>query len=302
MKMPSVLTLTFALNFAPSLVFAAATQAPTPMPRATASPAPLSSYNWSTSASPSLATNPPPIDIVRAFFNILDPNAGIEGMVCAAKFANFQNSGTLTMVVGHCTGNDLDFVDNTPTGFQWRTLIGLVDSSDNVSSGVQDILGNGTSEIVVTNYLTRPMVYGQCTTTWPVIYAWDGTNYSNQSSQPQYASWYQQQLTTLQNQEAKSPSNCLQAEIDKIQRVLGNPAAGLTDATTWAASPNSADRLFAAQILGDIGTPAALGVLQTVAADADPYVKDVGQRFIFSPTLEAPQPAAQQTITNTNGL
>jgi hypothetical protein len=233
---------------------------------------------------------------------VLDPNAGIEGMVCAAKFANFQNTGTLTMVVGHCTGNDLDFVDNTPNGFQWRTLIGLQDSSDNVSSGVQDILGNGTSEIVVTNYLTRPMVHGQCTTTWPVIYAWDGTNYSNVSAQPKYASWYQQQLTILENQEAASPSNCTQAEIDKIQRVLGNPAAGLTDATTWAASSNSADRLFAAQILGDIGTPSALGVLQTLSAASDPYLADVAQRFSFSPSLEAPPTVAQQTITNTNGL
>lgn len=302
MKMLSVLTLTFALSFVPSIMFAAATQAPTPMPSATASPAPLSSYNWSTSASPSLVTNPPPIDSVRSFFNVLDPSGGIEGMVCAAKFANFQNSGTLTMVVGHCTGNDLDFVDNTPAGFQWRTLIGLVDSSDNVSSGVQDLLGNGTSEIVVTNYLTRPMVYGQCTTTWPVIYAWDGTNYSNVSAQPQYAPWYESQLTSLQAQKTASPSNCLQAEIDKIQRVLGNPTAGLADATTWAASPNSADRLLAAQILGDIGTPAGIGALQTLSSAADPYLASVAQRFSFSPTLEAPGAVTPQTITNTNGL
>ncbi|HLW69964.1 MAG TPA: hypothetical protein VKS22_05020 [Candidatus Binataceae bacterium] len=288
------------LALVPSLLFAAAMPTTVPSPLPTSVPSPLSSYNWSTSASPSLAANPPPIDTVRTFITNL---GSTEGMVCAIKFANFRNSGNLTLIAGHCASSDIDIVDLTSAGFQWNALdAALPDASDDVTSGVQDLLGNGTSELVVHAYLAYPQVYGYCTTVWPVVYAWSGGSYANVSTQPQYAPFYQSQLAALQAQLAASPSTCLQAEVDKIQRVLGNPAAGLGDATTWAVSANLGDQMLAAQILGDIGTSGALTVLQTLAGNSDPYMADVAQRFVENPTRNAPGFVTPQTIPNPGAL
>jgi hypothetical protein len=169
-------------SLVPATLFALA--APTPVP------SPLPSYNWATSASPSLSTNPPPIDTVRTFVSNLLDTGNIEGMVCAIKFANFRNSGNLTLIAGHC-GNNIDLVDRTSAGFEWRVLDGLLDPSDDVSTGIQDILGNGTSELVVHADLVEPVASGHCNAVWPVIYAWTSSNYANVSTQPQYAPWYQ---------------------------------------------------------------------------------------------------------------
>ena len=56
-----------------------------------------------------------------------------------------------------------------------------------------------------------------------------------------------------------SELNCYKAEEAKIVRILGiSRSAGMTDAIRWADSDNANDRMFAADILADIGTPQAL--------------------------------------------
>jgi hypothetical protein len=275
------------ISLVPATLFAQAT--PTPVP------SPLSSYNWSTGASPSLAINPPPIDTVRTFSNLDTGNA--EGMVCAVSFANFRNSGNLTLIAGHC-GGTIDIVDRTAGGFEWRMLNGLPDASDDVSTGVQDLLGNGTSELVLHSYLTYGDGFSHCSTVWPTIYAWTNSNYANVSTQAQYASWYQNQLSSLQAQLAASPTDCLKAEVAKVQRILGTPDAGTSDATSWAASADAGTRVFAAQVLADIDTPTSLGVLQTLTSDSTPLVADIATGLSENPIRQAPANVTQQTIPN----
>jgi hypothetical protein len=83
--------------------------------------------------------------------------------------------------------------------------------------------------------------------------------------------------------------------------VLGTPDAGTSDATSWANSTNTADRVFAAQLLADIVTPSALSVLQTLVSDSDPLVADVAHRMVANGP-DTPAAVAQQTITNPGGL
>jgi hypothetical protein len=83
--------------------------------------------------------------------------------------------------------------------------------------------------------------------------------------------------------------------------VLGTPDAGTSDATSWASSANAADRVFAAQLLADIGTPSALSVLQTLVSDSDPLVADVAHRMVANGS-DTPATVLQQTIGNPGGL
>jgi hypothetical protein len=83
--------------------------------------------------------------------------------------------------------------------------------------------------------------------------------------------------------------------------VLGTPDAGTSDATSWASSTNAADRVFAAQLLADIGTPSALSVLQTLASDSDTTVGDGAQGMVANGP-NTPATVVQQTIGNPGGL
>ncbi|HLW69963.1 MAG TPA: HEAT repeat domain-containing protein [Candidatus Binataceae bacterium] len=281
----------------PTLLFAQTTPTPTPVP-------PLSSYNWAISASPNLAANPPPLAVVTTFIQNVD---GFQAdNLCAFKFVPLNPStGNLTLLanpgdLGGCS-SEIDIVDRTTAGFVWNETDGFRDSSSDVGTGPQDVLHNGGVELVVYSQITDYQGSSHCASSWPVIYAWTGTSYSYVSTQAQYQPFYQQLLASLQNQYTTLPSDCLQAEIDKLQRVLGTPTAGLSNATTWASSSDPSVREFAASILADIGTSQAISSLQTLASDSNPVVAAAAQTDLsFGQTQ--PDPVEQQTISNPGGL
>jgi hypothetical protein len=62
---------------------------------------------------------------------------------------------------------------------------------------------------------------------------------------------------------------CIKAEAGKIERFLGSPNAGLTDAIEWANSDDPSTREFATDILLDIGTPEAIVFLKTLSHDSN---------------------------------
>ncbi len=141
---------------------------------------------------------------------------------------------------------------------------------------------------------------GHCVATWPVIYAWDGSNYSNVSAQPQYQSFYRQQLAAIQA--VSPPDDCGKAEAAKLQRVLGlDPNTGLSDAVTWASSSDPHEREFAAAILFDIGTPQALPYLQTLAHDSSPIPASAAQEYLRISSNQ-PDTIDLETISNPGGL
>ena len=73
-----------------------------------------------------------------------------------------------------------------------------------------------------------------CIALWPVIYAWDGSNYAYVSAQPRFRPFDQQEIKTLQQ---GTPNDCDEATIAKIQPFLGAPPkTGLDDAIAWAHS------------------------------------------------------------------
>ncbi len=67
-------------------------------------------------------------------------------------------------------------------------------------------------------------------------------------------------------------ANCVKAEAAKIERFLGSPDAGMTDAIQWANSDDPRTREFASDVLSDIGTPDAIRYLETLSKDTDPVV------------------------------
>ena len=62
--------------------------------------------------------------------------------------------------------------------------------------------------------------------------------------------------------------DCVQAEQGKIERFLGDKDAGMTDAIRWADSDNVNQRLFAIDVLSDIGSPDAIEYLKTLTRDS----------------------------------
>src|SRR4029077_6933780 len=105
---------------------------------------------------------------------------------------------------------------------------------------------------------------GQCYAQWTEIYGWDKSDYSNQSKQPRFRKFYEHEAETLQKGIADISPNCTKAGVGKIRRdFLGAPAnTGLDEAVELTKSSEAMWRLFAADVLADIGT-----------AEAKPYVR-----------------------------
>ena len=176
-------------------------------------------------------------------------------------------------------------------------------AGDDVANGLQDILGNGSFELVLTEQFTDyDGGAGHCVAFWPVIYAWTGNIYNNVSGLAQYRIYYQQQLSMLQLQLQASPDDCTKAEIAKLQRFLGiDPNAGLTDAGNWANSSDSHVRYFDIGVLTDIGGAPGQSYLGKLAQDSDPTVALAAQLAIKQgPPL--PDTIDQETILNAAGL
>lgn len=99
-----------------------------------------------------------------------------------------------------------------------------------------------------------------------MVYAWTGNAYSDVSSHYKgyYRHWFHSPSHSL--------DDCTEAEAAKIERFLGSPDAGIADAIRWSESDDPSDRQFAADILGDIGTPRAIEYLHRLSNDPNQNV------------------------------
>ena len=277
---------------------------------ASSAPTPGSSLalsDWSVKASPNLAVKPPPANVVDAFIQTEDTLAigYSEALkVCSFKFADLRHDGKLSLVAGtDGSGRGLcrqiDIVDKDRSGFQMYGVTGSIGVGVDVAARIKDIRRNGNLQLVVDEDFTIDQGSAQCAASWPVIYAWTGGNYANVSAQ--FRDFYQQKLASLlaeiprlpsggpgsnpgdQGYEEQARRECLEAETAKIRRLLGvSRDSGMNEAIQWAKSSNPAKRIFAAEILADIGTPDARKYLAVLTKDSDRRVAFLASRSLSS--------------------
>ena len=237
--------------------------------RAKTAPRPLSSHNWSVNASPNLATKPPPKAAVRRLMDQLEPDEdNYETQICSFRFVDLGHDGNLTLLVSRYDGGrggcgDVYIVDRTAGGFQQHDLSTTVYGNDNVSDVLSDI--DGKTYLTLHNY----QVGDECSTGYTKIYAWDGSNYSNQSDQPRFKPYYEQEIEMLKKKVPDDNPECNNRSIAMIQRdLLGAPPnTGLDDAIKLAKSRDPRGRVFATYLLADIGT-----------AETKPYLRALIER------------------------
>ncbi|MGD0288430.1 MAG: hypothetical protein ABSC63_02080 [Candidatus Binataceae bacterium] len=71
-----------------------------------------------------------------------------------------------------------------------------------------------------------------------------------------------------------------EAQVAKIERLLGSKEAGMPDAIRWANSDDPRERTLAAQVFAQMGTSEALRYEQTLSGDADPKVAKLASRKV----------------------
>jgi len=209
---------------------------------------------------------------------------GGDSDVCEFRFADLRHSGNLTLIVtlnGGARGGcgTAYIVDRKLSGFEARQSPSSGSDADELDDVIQNVAGDGQLYLVFDDQLTDYQG-AFCSSSWPVIYDWDGSNYTNLSGQPKFRPFYERQIKSLQQVEQEGYRNnplfdpiCERADIQKIQRFLGAPPdTGIADAIKWADSREFYKRAFAAGVLADIGTPEAIGYLHTLANDSDPRV------------------------------
>ena len=258
-------------------------------------PRPLSSYNWSANASPNLATKPPPKAAVRRLMEQLESDFGEandQTRICSFRFVDLGHDGNLTLLVSRYDGGrggcgDVYIVDRTAGGFQQHDLSTTVYGNDNVNDVLSDI--DGKTYLAVGNY----QIGDRCTLGFTKIYAWDGSNYSNQSDQPRFKPYYEHEIEMLKKGVADVDPECNKAIIAKIQRdLLGAPPnTGLDDAIRLAKSSDPLQRVFAARVLGNIGTAEAKPYLHALISDPNQEVAEAGKgAYAFGHFEQKPPP------------
>jgi hypothetical protein len=247
------LTIVFLSCFYASSSFA---QTPTPLPN-------LATLDWSVKQAKIL--NAKSNVTVSKFINSLPGASGLIH-VCSFQFADFHNSGELSLVVsdeggGTADCNDVDVLEKSGAGTEIYSFSGFFDE-------VKDINRDGHQELIIDQAFAAGSQTGHCTATWPVIYAWNGNGYGDVSSK--YRKYYEQMLS-LPDSTASDVKwqDCAKASTAKIERFLGSRNAGMIDATEWAASDDQDTREFGIEILADIRTPAAIKLLRKLSYDRD---------------------------------
>jgi len=250
----------------------------------------LASRDWSVNASPSLIKSPPSIDAVNQFTQQLmgdgtEASAGVNTFA----FKDLRKTGNLSLLVTFRTGRgaELYIIDRVGAGYEpyskWATVYGI----DDVNDVVPDINHDGMLELVFDMAFTSYQGAGHCFSTWPVIYAWRGHEYSNVSAEARFRRFYEDLI--------KQPDSddCSVASTDKIRRFLGNSDAGLSHAVTWASDSNPNERIFAVEILGDIATVGAADQLRKMKTDKNKRVVEAARstfaygHFFGKPPAEA---------------
>jgi hypothetical protein len=165
----------------------------------TATPHPaLLSADWSVKQAQSL--NAESKDAVWKFVNNLWGNSDLSppnGKLCNFQFADLRHSGELSLVVGDDYGgtaecNNVDIFDKSRAGFEYYSFI---QTGASYYDQIDDVARDGNQELVVARVFDSGGI-DHCSATWPVIYAWTGTGYSDVSSN--FKSYYEEQLASLQ--------------------------------------------------------------------------------------------------------
>ena len=281
-----------------------------------APPQRLAAYDWSVNASPSLAAQPPAKEIVERFvrsieISVSDHPGVVDGTqkLRSYKFADLRHDGFMSLVAqtssdGAASCSDshnmvfcgVYIIDKTGTGFEAYKTFGSIDAGGGiVPLGVQDLRHDGNLEVIVSQPFTS--IFRQCIATWPAIYAWSGNGYTNVSDR--FKDFYRGQVDTLdkliQNLPPTGPSydqrdkECLQAEVAKLQRLLGSPNAGLDAAIAFTNSKDPMKITFGIFDLMAIDTAEARQYLDTLRNSPDPNVKNVLKQTAYSRSKEFSQ-------------
>jgi Beta-propeller repeat len=259
-------------------------------------PQALAFYDWSVTASPDLAANAPSREVVDRFLVSIGTSTTtvIGGMqkLRSYKFANLRHDGFLSLVAQ--TGPDktascndypngglcsVYIVDKTRTGFETYKTVGSIEPGGTVPLGVQDLKHDGNLEVVINQPFTS--IFSKCIASWPAIYASTGDGYPDVSDR--FKDFYQAQLDALKKpipdlHPTGAPSDqrdCLQAEVAKLERVLGSPNAGIDAAIASTQSKDQREIIFGIYNLMDINTPEAHQHLNTLSNNPNPIIKQV---------------------------
>jgi hypothetical protein len=252
--------------------------------------------DWSEKASPNLATKPPSKEEVKNFINALVSDDELDEEVCSFRFANLQHGENLSLVVGTDSSgrelcNEIYIVNKVPSAFDVYNGVGS--GGTDVSDDIESIQG----KLVYVGDSSLGMVKGQCYANWPVIYAWSGDSYKNESDR--FKDYYQGQLerlkktisdiSTKQNTADADQLECQLAEQGQIERFLGiAPDALLNQAIRLTSSNDPAKRQFAADLFGVVGPQAERKYLEMLAKDSDREVSDGAKYYLSWPSSKGP--------------
>ena len=232
----------------------------------------------------------------------LEPDSGEandQTRICTSRFVDLGHDGNLTLLVSRYDGGrggcgDVYIVDRTAGAFQQHVLSTSVYGNNDVNQVLQEI--DGKMYIVLDDdFATYKGTYAagdQCVAGWTKIYRWDGSDYSNQSDQPRFRHFHQQEIESLQKGVAGFSPNCTKASIAKIQRLLGAPPnTGLDEAIELAKSSDPLWRVFATEVLADIGTAETKPYLHAIIRDPDQEVAGAAKRaYAFGHFEQKPPP------------
>lgn len=159
----------------------------------------LTTADWSAEQARMLDAEPK--NVIWSFMNGGDPGAGSpgSGKACEFQFADLHHSGTLSLVIAYDNGgtaecNDVEIIDKAPTGFRYYDF----DTKQELRfDSVQDLNHDGRLELVLRAGLAGGEP-GHCFATWPIVYAWNGTGYSDVSRD--YKNYYEQYLASLKTE------------------------------------------------------------------------------------------------------
>jgi hypothetical protein len=254
----------------------------------------LAFYDWSVTASPNLAADAPSREVVERFMVSIEtsttgfiPTGGTQEL-SSYKFADLRHDGFLSLVAQMASCTDFPnegfcavyIVDKTSTGFEIYKTIGSIEPGGTVPLGVQDLGHDGNLEVIISQPFTS--IFSQCIASWSAIYAWTGGGYRNVSDR--FKDFYRGQLDALNKGIPNLPTGassdqrdkeCLDADVAKIERVLGSPNAGLDTAIAAAQSNDQKKFIFGIYSLIDINTPEAHQYLDTLPNSPNPDIKRV---------------------------
>jgi hypothetical protein len=206
--------------------------------------------------------------------------------ICSFKFADLRHNGVLSLVVGSGVSFSPEpcrfvaIIDKTGSGFEAYSSGGSGNYGMDVPGKIRDLRHDGKLELLLDQ--TIGVWQNRCQAQWPAIYAWTGKNYTDVSDQ--FKDFYRQRLKALEQKIAAikpiptqngtvwhpPEKECLMAEAAQLKRFLGiSPEAGLDQAIRLSTSESRTLRLFAEDLLEDIGGPRAVERLRILAKDRD---------------------------------